>query len=93
MGQVLQYLQAMKNTGILYKGESKTSAMPEPIFYTYSDWAGDRDKYRSTSGFVVVLCGGAVSRKTQKQDIVSLSTTEEEYIPLTEPSEEVIWMR
>ena len=67
--------------------------MPEPICYTDSDWAGDRDKRRSTGGFVVVLCGGAVSWKTRKQDIVALSTTEAEYIALTEASKEVIWMR
>ena len=83
MGQVLRYLQAMKNTGILYKGEFKTSAMLEPICYTDSDWAGDRDKRRSTGSFVVVLGGGAVSWKTQKQDIVALSTTQVEYIALT----------
>ena len=64
MGRVLRYLQATKNTGILYKGESKISAIPEPVCYTDSDWAGDRDKRRSTGGFVVVLCGGAVSWKT-----------------------------
>ena len=93
IGRVLRYLQATKNTGILYKGELKTSAMPEPVCYTDSDWAGDRDKRRSTGGFVVVLCRGAVSWKTRKQDIVALSTTEVEYIALTEASKEVIWMR
>ena len=92
MGRVLRYLQATKNTGILYKGES-ISAMPEHVCYTDSEWAGDRDKRRSTGGFVVVLCGGAVSWKTRKQDIVALSTTEAEYIALTEASKEVIWMR
>ena len=37
MGRVLRCLQATKNTGILYKGESKISAMPEPVCYTDSD--------------------------------------------------------
>ena len=46
---------------LVYKGESKISAMPEPVCYTESDWAGDRDKCQSTGSFVVVLCGGAVS--------------------------------
>ena len=41
MGRVLRYLQATKNTGILYKGESKVFAMPEPVCYTNSDWEGD----------------------------------------------------
>ena len=76
MGPVLRYSQATKNTGIVYKGESKFFAMPKPICHTDSHWAGDRDKCRSTSGFVVVLCGGAVTWTTRKQDIVCLSTIE-----------------
>ena len=67
--------------------------MPEPVGYTDSDWAGDRDKRRSTGGFLVVLCGGAVLWKTRKQDIVAQSTTKAEYVALTEASKEVIWMR
>jgi hypothetical protein len=94
MGRVLRYLQSTKNMGILYKGEpNSTSAMPELVCYTDSDWGGDRDKRRSTGGFVLTLCGGAVSWKTRKQDVVALSTTEAEYIALTEASKEVIWMR
>ena len=93
MGRVLRYLQTTKNTGILYKGEPNISAMPESVCYTDSDWAEDRDKRRSTGGFVVVLCGGAVSWKTRKQVIVALSTAEVEYTSLTEESTEVIWMR
>ena len=67
--------------------------MPKPVCYTNSDWAGDRDKRQSTSAFVVVVYGGVVSWKTRKQDLVVLSTTEAEYIALTEASKEVIWMR
>ena len=40
-GRVLRYLQATKNTRILYNRESKISAMPEPVCYTDSAWAGD----------------------------------------------------
>ena len=94
MHRTLRYLQATKNTGILYKGEPNSiTTMPEPVCYTDSDWGGDRDKRRSTSGFVLTLCGGAVSWKTRKQDIVALSMMEAEYIALMEASKEVIWMR
>ena len=83
----------MKTMGILCKGEpNSTSTIPEPACYTDSDWGGDRDKRRSTSGFVLILCRGGVAWKTRKRDIVALSTTEEEYIALTETSKEVTWM-
>ena len=94
MGRVLRYLQTAKNMGILDKGEpNSTSAIPELACYMDSDWRGDRDKGRSTGGFVLTLCGGAVSSKTRKQDIVTLSTTEAECIALTETFKQVIWMR
>ena len=80
--------------GILDKGEpNSTSAIPKLACYTDSDWGGDGDKRRSTGGFVLTLCGRAVSWKTRQQDIVALFTTEVEYIALTENSKEVIWMR
>ena len=69
-----------------------SGTFPEPVCYTDSDWAGDRDSCRSTRSFVITLCGGAVSWKTCKQDVVALSTMEAEYIALTEASKEVIWL-
>ena len=83
----------MRNKVILYKGEPiSTSTIPEPAFYMDSDSGGDRDKRQSTSGCFLTLCGGAVSWKTRKQDIVALSMMEVEYIALTETSKKVICM-
>ena len=93
IGRVLRYLQATKNTRILDKGQSKTTAMPEFVYYTDSDWAGDRNKRRSTGGFVIVLWVGADSWKIRKNDIVAQSTTEAEYITLSKASKKIIWMR
>ena len=93
MGRVFRYIQT-KNMGILYKGElHSTSTIPEPACYRDSDCGGDRDKRWSTGGFVLTLCKDAVLWKTRKQDIVALSTTEAEYIALTEISHKVSWMR
>lgn len=62
--------------GILYKGESIT----ELVAYTNNDFAGDLNDRKSTSGFVFLLAGGAVSWASKKQHVVTLSTTEAEYI-------------
>ena len=45
-----------------------------------SDMASDVDTWKSTSGYVFTLAGGAVSWCSSLQKIVALSTTEAEYI-------------
>ena len=48
--------------------------------FSDSDWAGDVGDRRSTSGYVFLLGGAAVSWKSTKQTTVALSTAEAEYI-------------
>eukprot|EP00253_Pinus_taeda_P036355 PITA_36355 len=59
----------------------------------FSDWAGDLDQRRSTSGYVFNLFGGAVSWMSKKQSVVALSTTEAEYMAATHASKEAVWLR
>ena len=61
--------------------------------YTDSDWAGDTESRKSTGGYVFILCGAAVSWKTKKQTTISLSSTEAEYVALSEATKEAIWMK
>ncbi|KAH9704361.1 Integrase catalytic domain-containing protein [Citrus sinensis] len=48
---------------------------------------------RSITGYVYTLCGGAVSWKASLQSVVALSTTEVEYIALSEAVKEAIWLK
>ena len=92
--RTLRYLQQPKAFGIAYSGvQDTTKSFPEPVCYMDSDWAGDRQDRRSTGGYVITLCGGVISWKTRKQDVVALSTTEAEYIALSDAVKEVIWLR
>jgi len=61
--------------------------------YVDSDFAGDIDKRRSTTGYVFTLAGGAVSWLSKLQDVVALSTTEVEYMAATEACKEAIWIQ
>lgn len=60
--------------------------------YSDSDYAGDLDKRRSTSGYVFTLTGGAVSWRSQLQDCVTQSNTEAKYVAASEASKESIWL-
>jgi hypothetical protein len=58
-----------------------------------ADWASDVNDRKSTSGFVFMLAGGAVSWGSKKQSAVALLSTEAEYIAAAHAAKEVIWLR
>ena len=61
--------------------------------YTDASFQTDKDDFRSQSGFVFYLNGGAVSWKSSKQSTVADSTTEAEYIAASEAAKEAAWIR
>ncbi|CAL9007073.1 unnamed protein product, partial [Prunus brigantina] len=63
------------------------------VGYVDSDYAGDLDKRRSTTGFVFSIAGGPVSWRSILQSTVALSTTEAEYMAVTEAIKEAIWLQ
>lgn len=63
------------------------------IGYTDSDYAGDVDDRRSTSGYVFMLGGGAVAWTSKKQPIVTLSTTEAEFVAAAYGACQGVWLR
>ncbi|XP_038902287.1 uncharacterized mitochondrial protein AtMg00810-like [Benincasa hispida] len=58
-----------------------------------SDWGGNIDDFKSTSGYVFNIGSGAVSWASKKQDVVALSTMEAEYISLSAASCQAFWLR
>ncbi|MCI75569.1 hypothetical protein A2U01_0096838, partial [Trifolium medium] len=62
--------------GILYKRNTEENVTL--VGWTNSDYAGDHDDRRSTSGYVFSMGTGVVSWSSKKQPIVTLSTTEAE---------------
>ena len=61
--------------------------------YCDSDFAGDLDKRRSTTGYIFTLGGGPISWGSILQWTIALSTTEAEYMAVTETVKEVIWLK
>jgi hypothetical protein len=48
---------------------------------------------KSTSGFIFMLVGGAISWSSKKQPSVALSSTEAKYITGTHAAKEAIWLQ
>jgi hypothetical protein len=61
--------------------------------YTDSDWQGDPDDRKSTSGYLFTLAGGAISWRSKKQDSVAVSSMEAEYIAASEAVKEAVWLK
>ena len=58
-----------------------------------TDMIGDVDSRKFTSGYLITFAGGAVSWQSRLQKCVVLSTTEAEYITITEGCKEILWMK
>lgn len=61
--------------------------------YSDANWAEDRVDRKSNSGFIVFAFGGTISWACRKQVCVSLSSTEAEYVALSEACQELIWLQ
>ena len=86
--RVLSYVSGTINYGILYDGNGKYGNV---VGYSDSDFAGDILTRRSTSGFLFMLSYGPISWFSQRQRMVTLSTTESEYVAASEATKEAIW--
>ena len=86
---ILRYLKGSREREITYSGQEKLLVQG----YSDSDWAGDKESRKSTSGFIFMLNGGPVSWCSKKQATVALSSTEAEYIALTLAAKEATWLR
>jgi len=87
--RVLRYLKGTKSYQLKF-GDYKSEKL---VGYCDANWAGDLDSRRSTSGYVFLLGNNAVSWCSKKQQTVSLSTTESEYIAIALASQELLWLK
>ena len=63
------------------------------VAFSDSDWAGDIDKRRSTSGFIFCINGGPVSWKSKMQKCIAQSSAEAEHIAASLCAKETTWLR
>lgn len=86
-----RYLQGTKDLKLCYEPDPQQ----QETFSSYADadFGGDSDTRRSTSGMVVKMGTGAISWASKLQPIVTLSTTEAEYVSATAAGQEILWLR
>lgn len=79
-----------KTYSLTYDGDSKDSQL---IAYADSDWASDPSSRRSQTGYFLRLANGIISWTSRVQKTIALSSTEAEYMALSDCSRQVIWIK
>ena len=87
--KVMRYLKGTKDYMLMYR---RTDSL-EVVGYVDSDFAGCVDSRKSTSGYIFMLAGGAVSWKSVKQSLTATSTMEAEFVSCFEATSHGVWMK
>ncbi|KAJ9542417.1 hypothetical protein OSB04_028923 [Centaurea solstitialis] len=87
---ILKYLRRTKEMFLVFGGSEDEISVTG---YSDASFQTDRDDFRSQSGYVFTLNGGAISWKSSKQDTIADSTTEAEYIAACDAAKEAVWLR
>ena len=92
--RVLRYVKGTASMGLTYgrgtQGDGRISMAP---CFSDADWAGDTVDRRSTTGLILKVNGCTVSWASKKQQTVSLSSAEAEYMAAGAATQEIIWLR
>jgi len=86
--RIFGYLLKTKNLGLHY---GKFPAVLEG--YTDASWISSVGDYKSTTGWIFTLAGGAISWKSKKQTCITLSTMESEFVAFASAGQEAEWLR
>ncbi|XP_043070698.1 secreted RxLR effector protein 161-like [Drosophila grimshawi] len=86
--RILRYLSGTKKLGLLYKqtGENLFGVVD-------ADWGANLSDRRSYSGQAFILSGAAVCWEARKQRTVALSSTESEYLAMSEAVKEALYLK
>lgn len=89
--RVIKFTIDTKNWKLIFKSNQGTKWKLEA--YSDSDFAGDKDTRTSVTGYILYLCGVPIAWKSRGQRSVTLSSTEAEYVALSEISCEILFVK
>jgi hypothetical protein len=87
--QIFQYLKGTSDLALHYQRGGDI----EPSGYADSDFMGEKDTRRSTSGYLMNIGSAPTSWRSTLQNEVAQSSSEAEYRAVAEVTKEVMWYR
>ena len=88
--RIFRYLGGTKADGITYQKNEMDGVIEA---YSDSDFAGDKQTRKSTTGYVVFYANGPINWCSRKQAVVALSSTEAEFIAAAETVKELLYLK
>jgi len=86
--RIMRYLKGTVDYSLVYEKNEK-------ILHCYSDadYARDEETRQSRTGYLCLFAGGLVSWASMKQNCVTLSTTEAEFLAASEAAKQIVWLK
>ena len=88
--RLIRYLKGTVHLKLTLSDKSRTQKL---FAFSDANWAECPLTRKSNTGYACMVNGGMVAWCCRKQDLVSLSSTEAEYIALSETCKEIIWLK
>ena len=86
--RILRYIAGTRDYGLKFDGNDS-----QLFSYFDSNWGGDREDERSTTGWIFYLASAPISWRSTRQPTVAISSTEAEYMSMASATQEAIWLR
>lgn len=86
--RVLRYIKGTADFALVYR----RSDSPTLIGYADADYANCKSTRRSTSGFLFKVYGCTVIWSSRRQPLVTLSTSESEFVAAASAAQECLWL-
>jgi len=90
---LIKYLKGSSRRGIAYRASDDEAEKGSIDAFVDADHGADPETRRSVTGYVFRMAGGAISWTAKRQSLVTVSSTEAEYVAMSFAAREAIWLR
>ena len=91
--RVIKYVLDSKDMGLKFYPSGARNCAWSILCFTDSDYAGDEVSRRSVSGYIISVHGVPVQWRSKSQQSVTLSSTEAEWIALSEAVKDIMFLK
>ena len=86
--RIIRYLKGTRDASLVF-GQGGLCL----VSFADADYAADEETRRSVAGRIHILNSGPVSWSSRMMQVVALSTTEAEFMSMTEAAKDITWLR